>query len=88
MSNHFYILMDKKDYKDFLSYCVKNGLVWKSGEKIDPKMDTFRCWDRMWIIEGKYIGSLKGSVTSMKANAMDWFDFDDIRNERAIIHKR
>ena len=88
LSNHFYILVDKKNYKDFLSYCVENGLTWKSGDKISPEKDVFRCWDRMWIIKGKYIGSLKGSVPSMKANAMDWFDFDDIRNERAIIHKR
>ena len=88
LSNHFYILMDKKDYENFLNYCVENGLTWESGEKINPEKDAFRCWDRMQIVDGKHIGSLKGSVPSMMANAMDWFDFNDIRNGRAVVHKR
>ena len=79
LSNHFYILVDKKNYKDFLSYCVENGLAWKSGEKINPEKDIFRCWDRMQIIDGKYLRSLKGSVLSMMANDMDFFKFKDLK---------
>ena len=88
LSNHYYILVDKKNYKEFLSYCIENGLVWRTGEKINPEKDVFRCWSRMQIIDDKFIRSLKGSALSMMANDMDWFDFDGIRNERAVVHKR
>ena len=85
LSNHFYILVDKKDYKDFLSYCVENGLIWKSGKKIDPEKDSFRCWDRMQVMDGRYIRSLKGSMLSMIANSMNSFYFKDIKNDKILV---
>ncbi|GEM_PF-4431721 len=86
-SNRFYILMDKKNYRDFLSYCVENGLTWRSGENIDPKRDAFRCWDRMQIIDGKFVRPLEGSALSMMANSMDSFCFSDIKDDRIIRYR-
>ena len=85
LSNHFYILVDRKDYKHFLNYCIENNLTWKTGEKIVPEKDYFRCWNRMQIIDGKNIRPLKGSALSMMANDMDSFYFNDIKNDHTIL---
>ena len=81
-SNHFYILVDRKDYRNFLNYCIENNLAWRAGKKTVSEKDAFRCWDRMQIIDGKYLRSLKGHILSAMANDMDSFCFSDIKSNR------
>ena len=86
-SNHFYILVDRKDYRNFLNYCIENNLAWRTGEKIVTEKDTLRCWNRMQIIDSKFVRPLKGSALSMMANDMDSFYFSDIKNDRIIRYR-
>ncbi len=87
LSNHFYILVDRKDYRNFLNYCIENNLAWRTGKKTVSEKDTLRCWNRMQIIDGKFVRPLKGSALSMMANDMDSFYFSDIKNDRIIKYR-